>query len=312
MKVLFLFLDGVGIGRKDPSVNPLFAARLPAIRSLLGGALPSLRNRRIFTRRAALFPLDATLGVSGLPQSGTGQTALFTGENASKLIGRHFGPHPYSTLRPVIQAKNIFGVLLRSGLKPYFANAFPQKFFDYAAEHESRLTVTTQSCMMSGIPLSSAADLRAGKAVSADITNVGWPQMGYPEISEITPAEAGRRLVGLTEDYDFVLFEYWKTDHAGHSRNRDEAVEVLERFDGMLAGVIDATDFRNTCLMLTSDHGNIEDLRTKSHTRNPVPLLLAGGGRPRFERLVPLHADLTCVPSIVTRILQIPVSGTMC
>ena len=40
-----LFLDGVGIGKGDPSVNPFFAAKLPAIRSLFDGELPSLRKR---------------------------------------------------------------------------------------------------------------------------------------------------------------------------------------------------------------------------------------------------------------------------
>ncbi len=219
-----LFLDGVGLGLPDASVNPFFAARLPALQSLFGSTVPSSSNPFLSTTAASLLPLDATLGVKGLPQSGTGQTALFTGVNASRLIGKHFGPYPYSTLRPLIQARNIFKQLLAAGLRPCFANAFPQRFFDYVNLRRSRLTVTTLSCTMSGIPLLKAKDLREGKGVSADITGEGWKDLGYPDMPSISEAEAGRRLVDLTTDNDFVLFEYWKTDKAGHSEDFSEAV----------------------------------------------------------------------------------------
>ncbi|HMK39180.1 MAG TPA: metalloenzyme, partial [Bacteroidota bacterium] len=90
-RVLMLFLDGVGIGVKDPHVNPLFAARMTALRALFGGELPSLGRRRISRGPATVLPLDATLGVPGLPQSGTGQASLFTGINGAALAGKHFG-----------------------------------------------------------------------------------------------------------------------------------------------------------------------------------------------------------------------------
>ena len=277
-----LFLDGVGIGKHDESVNPFFAAQLPTLRSLLGGQLPSLHNRVLGGRHATLTTLDATLGVDGLPQSGTGQTALFTGVNAAKVVGRHFGPYPYSTLRPIIGEKNIFRRLKEAGKNPCFANAFPQRFFDYMNHRKTRMTVTTLSCTMAGIPLLRADDLRAGRGVSADITNHGWVQLGYPDLLPVEPSEAGRRLAELSGEFDFVLFEYWKTDHAGHSRSMREAVETLERFDALLAGVLEAMESRETILFMTSDHGNIEDLSTKGHTRHPVPALIYGRGHERI------------------------------
>lgn len=276
MHVLLLFLDGVGLGNSDASLNPFFAARLPALRSLFEGALPSLKASGMSTRVASLVALDANLGVEGLPQSGTGQTTLFTGVNASKMIGKHFGPHPYSSLKPLIQEKNIFKQLLGAGKSPNFANAFPQRFFDYMNHRRTRLSVTTLSCSMSGIPLLKAQDLREGRGVSADITGEGWKNLGYPDMPVIEPAEAGARLVELTTENDFVLFEYWKTDHAGHSQNFAEAVDTLERLDAMLAGIIETLDVRSTLLIMTSDHGNVEDMSTKTHTRNPVPAILYG------------------------------------
>jgi hypothetical protein len=288
-----LFLDGVGIGKNDPGVNPFFAARIPVLRSLFNGDFPSLRHRHVSSHNASFVPLDATLGIEGLPQSGTGQTALFTGVNGPKLVGRHFGPHPYSTLKPIIRDVNILNQLRECGRTVCFANAFPQRFFDYLKGRNPRLTVTTLSCVMTGVPLRGLADLERGAGVSADITNEGWPALGHSHIAPVEPAEAGRRLARLAAAYDFVLFEYWKTDKAGHSQNMDDAVDTLERFDSMLEGLVETLVVTNTLLCITSDHGNIEDMSTKSHTRNPVPAILygcrhrevAGRLRPRSGRI---------------------------
>lgn len=300
-----IFLDGVGIGSRDASVNPFFVANLPSLRSILSGDLPSLRRRRIQTHRSSLIPLDATLGIPGFPQSGTGQTALFTGENGARIIGKHFGPHPYSTLRPLIAQKNIFRQLLQHGKSPRFGNAYPKRFFDYVERHPTRLTVTTYACLQTGIPLCRDTDLAAGKAVSADITGAGWHSLGYPEMEVIEPPEAGRRLVGLLEHHDFVLFEYWRTDKAGHSQHMKEAVAALEQIDQLLAGVLETMDLRRDLLLITSDHGNLEDLSTKTHTRHVVPAILYGHRHldlaARLDRQIPDRPGLCDVtPALVS------------
>jgi hypothetical protein len=271
-----IFLDGVGIGSTDPAVNPLFAATLPALRRILGNDLFSLHHCEIRTPHTSLLPLNATLGVAGLPQSGTGQTALFTGENAARLLGRHFGPFPYSTLRPLIAKNSIFRLLVAHGLSPAFANTYPQRYFDYITLHPTRMTVAPYACLQSGVRLLEAADLAEGRGISADITGAGWHSLGYPHMEVITHVEAGRRLVALLDGHEFVLFEYWKTDHAGHAQNQKGACDVLHALDGMLCGVLEAMDLRRDLLVMTSDHGNLEDLKTKTHTRHPVPMLLHG------------------------------------
>jgi 2,3-bisphosphoglycerate-independent phosphoglycerate mutase len=299
VRVLMLFLDGVGIGKRDPAVNPFFAARLPTLRWLLDGELPSLRHRRIQSSHASLVPLDATLGVDGLPQSGTGQTALFTGLNGAKIIGRHFGPYPYSTLRPLIKEHNIFKRVKEAGRRPYFANAFPQRFFDYFDQRQTRMTVTTMSCVMTGLSLLRADDLQAGRGVSADITNQGWAELGYPDLASIQPAEAGRRLANLAGESEYVLFEYWKTDKAGHSQDMRRAAEVLELFDEMLGGVVAHIDLRKAILIIVSDHGNIEDLSTKVHTRHPTPAIVYGRAHERIAKRL-LHSSPSAPSSLTS------------
>lgn len=275
MRVLFLFLDGVGAGSDDPAVNPFRAAELPALRSLCGG-LPPFAAPPAGTTGSVLLHLDATLGVVGLPQSGTGQTALFTGVNAAQLIGKHFGPYPYSSLRPILREHGIMPRLVRAGRRCVFANAFPDRFFRYMQDRPARITATTMSVLGAGLPLAGLAELTSGTAVSADVTGEGWKALGHPEVAVLTPGEAGRRLAALAHAHEFTLFEYWHTDRAGHTQDMAEAVRVLERLDGMLEGVLDALDFSTTLLLITSDHGNVEDLGVKTHTLNPVPLLLRG------------------------------------
>ena len=276
--VLMLFLDGVGIGAKDPAKNPFFAAKMLSLKTLLGGVMPHSRNSFYGSSIASLRPLNATLGVGGLPQSGTGQTALLTGRNAARIIGKHFGPYPYSTLRPILSGENIFRRVQSIGKVPFFANAYPRQYFEYIESHKSRRSAMTMSWISSGYNLNDSRSLGEGRALSADITNERWNKLGFPHVSVISPQEAGRRLIELTIRNDFVLYEYYLTDHAGHKQSMAEAVNILETIDELIQGILDAFDHHSMTFILTSDHGNMEDLSTKSHTRNPVPLLVVGKG----------------------------------
>jgi bisphosphoglycerate-independent phosphoglycerate mutase (AlkP superfamily) len=88
----------------------------------------------------------------------------------------------------------------------------------------------------------------------------------------------------------------------------EEAVQALERLDGLLEGVLEGLDMNETLLVVTSDHGNIEDLSTRSHTRNPGPLILAtnrhrevarrvehyGARTPDLTHLLPVLLEIMC------------------
>jgi len=278
-RVLLLFWDVVVYGKNDPESNPMIRARLPNLQALLGGVIPHLGFRCTTSDSATMIPLDANLRVQGLPQSGTGQVSLFTGVNAARLIGRHFGPHPPTTLHSLLESKNIFRQLGERQLSRCFANAFPRQFFEYAQTGTKRLSASTLSCKFADLKLMDAENLGKNEAVSPDITRVRWAELGYPRLPVITPGKAGIHLWKIAQRHSFTLFEYWLTDYAGHARDMAHAVEILERFDGLLGGVLEHFDPKSCTLIITSDHGNIEDLTTKSHTRVPVPCIIAGRRR---------------------------------
>jgi 2,3-bisphosphoglycerate-independent phosphoglycerate mutase len=291
--VLLIFIDGIGIGTIDPQRNPFFSSNPPFLNNLLDGRLPSLRNRFVESAEALCIPLNATLGVQGLPQSGTGQATLYTGMNAARIIGQHFGPYLYSTLKPVVAEHNIFRRLHAAGptkMSTAFANAFPARFFDYLEGHRKRMVAGIFAALMSGVEFRTVENLKRGTAVSADLTAQRWKDIGHPEAPVITPYEAGRNLAAISRQNHFTLFEYFLTDKAGHERNRSFAETVTLECDEFLRGVYEHTNPASTLVLVTSDHGNLEDLSTKSHTRNPVPALLWGNARhiiaPRLKSIV--------------------------
>lgn len=281
-KVLMLFFDGVGVGKKNSSLNPFYACKIPALEKLLDGNIPHLRLKSFFSDSTFYSPINATLGIEGLPQSGTGQTALLCGMNASKFIGKHFGPYPYSTLRNILAEKNIYKLIHQKRKPVFYANAYPPRYFEYVATHQTRRTATTLAWEMSGFKLNDYKRLQAGEALSADITSQKWNSLGFPAVPILSPKEAGRRLVNFLEKYDFVFYEYFFTDHAGHSQSMENAKEELAKIDELLSGVIESFDKKEMTMIITSDHGNLEDLSVKTHTRNPVPLIVYGKDAAHF------------------------------
>ena len=139
-----IFIDGVGIGKKDFEFNPFFKYGFKTFKNIFGET-PHLGKQYLDKNGVYSFPVDANLGVEGLPQSGTGQVSIFCGVNAPKFVGKHFGPFPYSTTIPIITEENIFKAYKDLGKSAYFANAYPKVFFDYIKSGKTRLSTTSLS-----------------------------------------------------------------------------------------------------------------------------------------------------------------------
>ena len=275
LRILLLFVDGLGLGDDDPSVNPVVRASTPVLRALAGGPLARPAPRQ--TAAAVLVPLDACLGVPGLPQSATGQTALLTGRNAPAQIGRHLTAYPTPSLAALLAADGLMGVLRGHGVPVALANAYTPAYFEAVAARRLRHGAITLHGLQAGVRLRTVEDLRAGRAVYQDLTNARARAFGE-DVPEIAPEAAGRNLAAIVRGHGFTIFEFFQTDLAGH-RRIDGAAEVIERFDRFLGGALAHLDLSTTLVLLTSDHGNVEDARTRGHTTNPVPALLAGAGR---------------------------------
>lgn len=270
-RVLFVFLDGVGIGPDDPERNPFARARIPTLHSLTGG-VDSASGR---AHDGIRVPLDATLGVDGTPQSGTGQAALLTGTNAARDYGSHFGPWTPVRLRPLVEERSLLRRAVDAGRDVAFANAYPRGW--PGPNGSRRVAGPPLAARGAGLLTRHEEALAEGRAVSSEIVNDGWKRhLGHHHLPDVTEEQAGAALAAIAAAHDLTLYAHYATDTAGHRGAMDGAVAALERVDRFLTGVLDHLPPVCT-LVVASDHGNIEDV-TAGHTRNPALGVVAGPG----------------------------------
>jgi hypothetical protein len=266
VRALLLFVDGLGLGEADPEINPVARARLGRLRLLRGAPSPD--------PAAVLVPTDACLGVPGLPQSATGQTSILAGVNAAAAVGRHVCGYCTASLAALLDGQSVFSRVRAAGGQATFANAYTPIFFERPPRF---LSVSTVATLRAGLRLRTLEDLTRGEAVYHDYTNRLLPERGC-SAPLLTPTEAGRRLGRLAAGHTFTMYEHFLTDKAGHAQDMVRGVEILENLEAFLEGLLAETDLADTLVVLTSDHGNLEDLSTDRHTENPVPTLLWGQG----------------------------------
>ena len=280
MKVLFLFVDGVGI-REPAADNPVNGEVCPALYRLIG---------------ASGQPVDACLDMPGLPQSATGQTALYTGVNAARYMGRHMEGFPGPTLRTLINEDNLFLKLHRKGLRCKFADAYAAESVEEIGARRFKSVTTVMSLTCPGV-FSLREDMLANQAVFHDITRESLRAKGYTG-PVIAPAKAAEHLIQLALTYDFTLFEFFQSDLAGHSNSLDEAARCLRTLDAFIDPLAAMARDLNLLFILTSDHGNIENMSVHSHTANPVPLVAFGPGADS------LRAGLSSITDVTPRIVR--------
>jgi hypothetical protein len=280
VRAVFLFIDGVG-AREPAADNPVNPEVCPAL-------------CRLIDRHSK--PIDACLGVEGLPQSATGQATMFTGVNCAKAMGRHCEGFPGPSLRRIIEDNNLFLQLKRRGLRVKFADAY---LVDSAEELAVRRykSVTTVMALTAPDTITTADDLMQDRALMQDLTRETI-QDRYPDIRVVTPQAAADHLFALAMENDFTLYEFFQTDVSGHSMDYSRACAVLRTYDRFLSALARMTEAAGITLLMTSDHGNIENMSDRGHTRNPVPFIAFGPKSEDILSSVESLADVT--PAIIS------------
>ncbi|MCD6117283.1 alkaline phosphatase family protein [bacterium] len=294
MKVIMIFIDGIGIGRDSAAYNPLSNRDLSIFRC-------SADRPGIIPENGILIPTDACLGVEGLPQSATGQTTLFTGINASKLLGRHLPGFPNRDLRNLLKEKSIFKQIKKNNRSGTFINTFRPIFFNLSEDQKYRLSVTTVAALAGGLYFYNLDDMRSGRSIYHDFTNIELIQRGF-DVPEFSCSEAAEILCRESDKYDFTLYEYFLTDRAGHSRDMSQAEAIMKKLDRFIQNILNISDLSKATLIITSDHGNIEDLSIKTHTRNPALSMVWGEGAEYLRSRIKTLKDFT--PAVI-KLLEI-------
>ena len=275
MRIVFLFIDGVGL-REPATDNPVNPEVCPALCSLI---------------RDHSRPIDACLGVDGVPQSATGQATMFTGVNCPAAMGKHCEGFPGPSLRRIIEEGNLFLQLKTRGRKVAFADAY---LIDSADDLKARRfkSVTTVMALTTPETVRTTADLIGGQALLQDLTRETI-QDRYPEVPVISPMRAAEHLATLAAEHDFTLYEFFQTDVSGHSMDYARACAVLKTYDRFLATLLQLVEVAGMTLVMTADHGNIETISERGHTCNPVPFIAYGPKEAALREHVSSLIDVT-------------------
>jgi 2,3-bisphosphoglycerate-independent phosphoglycerate mutase len=100
------------------------------------------------------------------------------------------------------------------------------------------------------------------------------PQMSAEELTDILT----QKITGTNTN--FFVANYANCDMVGHTGNLQASIKAVEFIDQSLRQVMDAALLSNATLIITADHGNVEEMISsqtgeidKDHTTNPVPCL---------------------------------------
>jgi hypothetical protein len=268
----------VGLGDPDRGRNPFASAHAPTLAALAGG--PWLSGLpRVAEAGRTVAALDATLGDPGRPQSATGQSTLLTGRDAVALMGGPYGPWPGPKLRALLARDTLFHDAVASGAGAALANAYPDAYLEALARptgrhRRARAPASVVAARAAGVPLRGREAWAEGRAVAPDLDGGGGGG------ADGAVREAGR-LATLAADHALTYLDVWVTDQVGHRGELATATALVERLDRFVSALLEALPSRVT-LVVTSDHGNLEDALDRRHTHAQVPLIAWGPGAAAF------------------------------
>jgi 2,3-bisphosphoglycerate-independent phosphoglycerate mutase len=115
-------------------------------------------------------------------------------------------------------------------------------------------------------------------------------------------------------DYDFIVANYANPDMVGHTGVWNAAISAAETIDACLGPVVESSMAAGDTLVITADHGNIEEMRDvegnpqTKHTTSPVPIVVVGESvRARSLR----DGELSDVAPTLCELLDIPAGPEM-
>ena len=300
--LIFLFIDGIGIGEAKGH-NPFYQAKT--------GFLPLFPPLPSHSNGVTVKAIDPLLGVAGMPQSATGQTTLFSGINVPERIGAHRGSFPNRELRRILGENNLLQSLKEKGVRARYINAFPVYNHLFNESHvrilpdgrfwfsdsfprifRRRISVTTAMMLLARQQPGGEKEILNGEALFQDFSNRSLTKRGLT-MPGYSPEKAGRILAKISKEFDFILYEFFLTDLYGHRKAFSQQLALIKRLDRLLNRLFKELDPLHDTVLITSDHGNLEDSRHDKHTLNPVPLITWGVSGDYFQGAIDTIQDVT-------------------
>ena len=292
--ILFIFVDGIGLGDNNSEINPFFAGNLPTLNATTAGQSWGKMTQRHDNERTIFIPTDPRLGIEGRPQSGSSQAVILTGRNVPEMLGRHYGPLPNKPIRALLDESNFFKTVHENGESAKLISAYPPQRLAGINSGKKLPSSIQYSAISAGQNLFSTGEVMSGEALTPEYTGYPWREhLKIDDIPVYDAFEAGKKLVKISRNYTFAFHSNWMTDYVGHRGTLEQAVSLLETFDQVMAGVLSEWDDDEGLVIFTSDHGNMEDMSHGKHTENDVPSLIIGADKDEFAENISKLSDFT-------------------
>ena len=87
----------------------------------------------------------------------------------------------------------------------------------------------------------------------------------YDERPEMSAAEVCKSVLkGMDDEQDFIVVNFANGDMVGHTGNYEAAIKAVEAVDTALGEIYAKAKEKNYAMIITSDHGNCEEMRDNS------------------------------------------------
>jgi hypothetical protein len=120
-------------------------------------------------------------------------------------------------------------------------------------------------------------DVRNGQALTGTMTHelegrFSWDALGQAALPRREPREAAEILFELSQRHDFTFYKYQMADLVSHTGRVDLARDVFDEIESFVEVILRAMDPRETVLIVTSDHGHLEQVAfSHGHPKSRVP-----------------------------------------
>jgi hypothetical protein len=186
----------------------------------------------------------------------------------------------------------------KRGLKElYTLSEINQNIFVYAARR-------------AGLTLRNYDDVRTARALTSSMTHELEAEFDFTYFDPTplpprTPQDAAAVLAALSAEHPFVFYKYQIADLVSHSGRLDLARDVFRTIEQFVGEVLKRIDARSTIVVVTSDHGHLEQVEFHhGHPKTKVPTWYFGPDAMRRadslrrpEAIFHLFAELAAIPA---------------
>jgi hypothetical protein len=193
-------------------------------------------------------------------------------------------------LVPLCDRKSVeTGLQFRSRPVCFKGKAEKNGFAELFTLAEINQNIFVHAAREAGVTLRSWEDVRRRRALTATMTHeleaeFNVDLFGQAPLPVLSPREAAGVLLEAAHDHDFLFWKYQVPDLVSHTGRVESARQVFAVIEEFVETILESIDPARTTVIITSDHGHLEQVETSHHhPKTRVPTWYFG---PEAERMV--------------------------